>query len=101
MTGKIHIFPDKQALNSAVAQAWQKLSAAAINERGAFHVALSGGSTPKSLFQLLASPEWRERFDWQHIHIYFGDEAMIVFISHSIIYLVNFDLLVKAIHSLL
>ena len=77
MTGKIHIFPDKQALNSAVAQAWQKLSAAAINERGAFHVALSGGSTPKSLFQLLASPEWRERFDWQHIQFYFGDERCV------------------------
>ena len=77
MPGKIHVLPDQQALNAEVAQALHSLSISAIAERGSFHVALSGGSTPKSLFQLLASPEWRERFDWQNIHIYFGDERCV------------------------
>jgi 6-phosphogluconolactonase len=77
MTGKIHILPDQQALNAAVAQAWHTMSNAAIAARGEFHVALSGGSTPKSLFQLLASTEWRDRFNWKHIHIYFGDERCV------------------------
>ena len=77
MLGKIHVLPDQQALNAEVAQALYSLSISAIADRGSFHVALSGGSTPKSLFQLLASPEWRERFDWQNIHIYFGDERCV------------------------
>lgn len=77
MTGKIHILPDPASLNAAVAQTWLEQSNAAIAERGAFHVALSGGNTPRGLFQLLASPDWRERFDWQHIHLYFGDERFV------------------------
>lgn len=46
----------------------------AIQSKDRFLVALSGGSTPKTLYQVLAAPEWRERFDWSRIHFLFGDE---------------------------
>lgn len=48
--------------------------AAAIAERGVCHLALSGGSTPKTLFELLATPAWAGRFDWTRIHLWFSDE---------------------------
>jgi 6-phosphogluconolactonase len=46
----------------------------AIAGRGAFHWALSGGSTPRALFALLASAEWAGRFDWKKTHVWWSDE---------------------------
>jgi 6-phosphogluconolactonase len=49
----------------------------AIASRGRFFLALSGGSTPKTLYQTLASPEWKERFTWSRIFFLFGDERCV------------------------
>lgn len=46
----------------------------AIREHGSFNVALSGGSTPKALFQLLASPEFKSGIDWSHVVLFWSDE---------------------------
>lgn len=48
----------------------------AIQERGQFLVALNGGSTPAGTFQLLAT-EFREKVDWSHVHIFWGDERSV------------------------
>ena len=48
-------FADLDALSRAAADELIELAGAAIAARGRFHVALSGGSTPKRLFQLLAA----------------------------------------------
>jgi 6-phosphogluconolactonase len=40
-------------------------------------VALSGGSTPKALYALLASPEYREQIDWPQVHLFWGDERCV------------------------
>ncbi|OQW33983.1 MAG: hypothetical protein A4C66_03925 [Nitrospira sp. HN-bin3] len=55
---------------------------AAVSERailtnGRFIIALSGGSTPKTLYQVLASSEWRTRFDWTKVYFLFGDERCV------------------------
>ena len=42
-----------------------------------FTVALSGGSTPKALYSLLASPEYREKIDWPWVHLFWGDERCV------------------------
>ncbi|MGY2048279.1 6-phosphogluconolactonase [Methylobacterium sp. JK268] len=39
-------------------------------------VALSGGSTPKRLYDLLAGPDFRARLPWERIHWFFGDERV-------------------------
>jgi 6-phosphogluconolactonase len=49
----------------------------AIAARGRFSLALSGGSTPKALYQLLASDEWKGRFEWPQIDLFFGDERAV------------------------
>ena len=53
------------------------VSEAAIAARGRCLVALSGGSTPKTLYKTLASPEWKERFDFSRIFFLFGDERCV------------------------
>lgn len=49
----------------------------AIQSHGRFLVALSGGSTPKTLYQTLTSPEWKGRFVWPKIKFLFGDERCV------------------------
>ncbi|MGC4097705.1 MAG: 6-phosphogluconolactonase [Nitrospira sp.] len=49
----------------------------AIQSSGRFIMALSGGSTPKTLYQVLATSEWKIRLDWAHTFFLFGDERCI------------------------
>ncbi len=76
-TRKIDILPDETALYRAGAERFVALAAEAIAARGAFHVALAGGSTPKGLYALLATAEFAPRLDWSRVHLYFGDERMV------------------------
>lgn len=70
----VRIFPDKAALTQAALQTFIDLAETSINESGAFSVALSGGSTPRSLYQALGRPENASRLDWANIYLFFGDE---------------------------
>ena len=45
-------------------------AAAAIGASGRFSIALSGGSTPKGLYELLATPRYARRIDWSHVHVF-------------------------------
>jgi 6-phosphogluconolactonase len=42
-----------------------------------FTIALSGGSTPKALHELLAQPPLRDRIDWSRVHVFWGDERFV------------------------
>jgi 6-phosphogluconolactonase len=53
------------------------LGRAAIDSRGRFTVALSGGSTPRRLFELLAGTPFRERLDWTQVEFFWGDERVV------------------------
>lgn len=68
-----HIHPDGQS----VAAAFADYLAKRINDQdGDFHLALSGGSTPKLLFKLLAE-SYADKIDWARLHLYWGDERMV------------------------
>src|SRR5262245_8367116 len=62
------------ALNPMVAEQFFRLPAGALRERGRCAVALSGGSTPKGVFRLLASEPFRSRAPWDQIDVFWGDE---------------------------
>ncbi len=49
----------------------------AIRSNGRFFLALSGGSTPKTLYQVLTTPEWKARLDWSRVVFLFGDERCV------------------------
>jgi 6-phosphogluconolactonase len=44
------------------------------DDHGSFSIALSGGSTPRLLNEMLAGPAWRDRMAWPRWHVYFADE---------------------------
>jgi 6-phosphogluconolactonase len=44
---------------------------------GAFTVCLSGGSTPRPLYQRLAAPAVAARFPWRRVHWFWGDERLV------------------------
>ena len=73
-TGRIEILPDPLALAHHVAE-W--MTQAALAAQGTFRVSLSGGSTPKALYRLLASDEFRGRFPWQLASWCWGDERFV------------------------
>lgn len=49
----------------------------AIQDHNAFYVALSGGSTPKAIFQLLASDEFQDQINWQKVWLFWSDERAV------------------------
>ena len=53
------------------------LRARIANSSGAFRIALSGGSTPKILFELLATPAYAEAIDWARVQLFWGDERFV------------------------
>lgn len=61
-------------------EAARRLIAAAdedVAARGAFHLALAGGSTPEGLYRLLAGPSWEGKIPWDGLHVWFGDERCV------------------------
>src|ERR1700754_2159989 len=70
----VEVQPDPLALAHHVAE-W--LTASALAAKGPFRVSLSGGSTPKTLFGLLASDPFRDRFPWQRVSWFWGDERFV------------------------
>ncbi|MFD1873018.1 6-phosphogluconolactonase [Hymenobacter bucti] len=70
----LHIFPAAAEVLTALADYFVERAAQAIERRGRFAVALSGGSSPKQLYELLASPAYRGRVAWEQTYFFFGDE---------------------------
>jgi len=69
---KTHIYKN----NPAVAEAFARYLQKQISTSDVFHIALSGGSTPKALFEYIAKNYARE-IDWQKVHLYWGDERCV------------------------
>lgn len=65
-----HAFDSAADLATAAVAAILAAARAAIAERGAFHLVLAGGTTPRRVYEKLAA----EPADWARWHIYFGDE---------------------------
>ncbi len=77
MTAQHVVAADAAALAAQVAE-W--LTAQAEASTGAFRICLSGGSTPKVLYGLLAREPFASRMPWGRVHLFFGDER---FVPHS------------------
>ncbi len=75
--GKVIVTPDVASLDEACAEMIVQSASEAIAARGRFTIALSGGSTPKPLYALLASEPWIKRIDWARTHVFWGDERWV------------------------
>lgn len=73
----LHVFPDNPSFVNGSADFIAGVAAIAIAERGRFTLALSGGGTPKPIYARLAMADYRNRIDWEKVHIFFGDERSV------------------------
>lgn len=73
----IQIFPDLESLSQAAARLFVRLAQRAVERRGRFCVALSGGSTPKRAYEMLACPPLQEAVAWEWVHVFWGDERCV------------------------
>ncbi|NOX63356.1 MAG: 6-phosphogluconolactonase [Chloroflexi bacterium] len=67
----------------------------AVDARGRAHLAVSGGSTPRPLFRLLAQPVWRSRIPWAHVHVWWVDERCVPPDHHENNYAAAYQLLFR------
>lgn len=68
----LKIYKDKQE----VAEQFSSYFVDQVKDKGTFHVALSGGSTPKIVFDVLAE-NFSDKVDWNKVHFYWGDERCV------------------------
>ncbi|HWP93294.1 MAG TPA: 6-phosphogluconolactonase [Thermodesulfobacteriota bacterium] len=73
---EIQVLSNLQELTRRAAEEFVSQAAEAVQAKGLFTVALSGGSTPKGLYSLLADGNegFRARVAWDKIHFFWGDE---------------------------
>jgi 6-phosphogluconolactonase len=74
---EIAILADAEAVARAAADRLVAVAEEAIRSRGRLALALSGGSTPRTLFALLAALPYREQVDWPRVEVFWGDERCV------------------------
>lgn len=74
---ELKIYKDKNDLLNALAETICDSARKAIIARGQFNFVLSGGSSPKSLYELLASEKFKNKIDWDSTYFFFGDERFV------------------------
>jgi len=67
------IFKDTEFFDK-LAHEMAKYVKSVLGRRDRFSLALSGGSTPRSLYETLLLERWRDKFEWERIDFFFGDE---------------------------
>jgi 6-phosphogluconolactonase len=73
----IRVFNDFETLSQAAAEMFVDLANQAITSNGQFNVVLSGGHTPRRLYEILASASFRDRIHWKAVHVFWGDERCV------------------------
>ena len=74
---ELRIVADEHQLWTALADLFVVAAHEAIARRGAFAVALSGGTTPKGAFTLLAQEPRRSQVEWERLSVFFSDERCV------------------------
>jgi 6-phosphogluconolactonase len=75
----LNVSKDREELNRHVAGWLTAYVAETLSKQPRFTIVLSGGSTPKKLYQLLASQIYRDNIDWTKLHVFWGDERYVPF----------------------
>lgn len=75
--GTVIVVPNGEALARIAAETLITTAAEAVSESRQALVALSGGSTPKRMGELLATDDYAQRVHWDALQIFWGDERWV------------------------
>lgn len=73
----VHIYKTKEEITQQAATIIVTAAQNAIQKQGKFVIALTGGSSPVALYQLLATPTYRAKVDWEKVFVFWGDERWV------------------------
>lgn len=74
---QLHISANPDALSTDYADWLVDYIQSVLQKQPRFTIALSGGSTPKKLHELLASDAYKNKIDWSKLHVFWGDERFV------------------------
>src|ERR1700760_3175323 len=74
---KLNVFKNEDEVLRGLADYIVGIASESISTNGQFSVALSGGNSPKKLYELLASPDYKDKIEWSKVHFFFGDERYV------------------------
>jgi len=77
MTSRLEVYSDPHQAARAGAEAFAAEARAAVEARGRFSVALSGGTAPREMYSLLAGDELSRQIPWEGVHLFWGDERCV------------------------
>ena len=77
MRGEVIRVADAEAISRAAAAEVVECARKAVAARGRFTIVLSGGSTPRRLYELLAEPPLRNQIEWERVEVFWGDERAV------------------------
>jgi len=75
--GELQLCRDAAGVAQAVVDLFVAVGQTAMEDRGSFNVALSGGNTPRAAFTLLGQEPARSSLSWADVHVYCGDERCV------------------------
>lgn len=76
---ELHIEKDAKALSASLAEWINNYIQQVLAKQDRFTFVLSGGSTPKALYALLAESPYKESIPWEKLHFFWGDERAVPF----------------------
>ncbi len=74
---KIIVPGDAQMTTIFCVEHFVSVAKQAIKDHGAFFAALSGGSTPKAIFECLTAPPYDQMIEWNKVHLFWSDERSV------------------------
>lgn len=77
MNGELHVFNSTDELFHAAAAKFVEAARSAVTARSRFTVALAGGGTPQTLYELLATEPYRSQVEWSKVEWFWGDERAV------------------------
>lgn len=94
---RLKTFADIGALDHAAAQEIIRIAASAVAQRGSCRIALAGGRTPRRVYRLLATGQFRSQVEWERLELYWGDERCVPPDHPASNYLMVNDALISAV----
>lgn len=76
LSDKINIYDTPQELAESFAGEFKKICDEVISKTGKINIALSGGNTPKILFEILAV-DYKSKIDWAKVNLFWVDERCV------------------------
>lgn len=95
---KFHIFDNAELVSENLADWICNQVAETLKDQQSFSLVLSGGSTPKILYQKLASDKYKSRIDWERVRIFWGDERVVPFTDDRNNAKMAFDILLSKVN---